>query len=247
VRYGKEVGESGTPHLQGILQTWQKITLVGLKTHFHKTCHWGDKNGAPVLFVSKADDYCAKDGDVYTRGILVKQGHRSDIQHMVKLVKEGKRQRDIADDCAHTMVKYPNGYKLMREIYDTPREPDGAKPECEVYIGPDIAKLMFTVRQAHSKAHVLSYNNGGSSTWWDGYDDQDTIIFSGELWRSDLNWEAVCSLFPYRVQMKGGSRELKARKFVFIGRTQEIFDKIEATWTFIYCDSDGKIVDKILR
>lgn len=56
---GKEVGESGTPHLQGYLelQTKARWSEFGLP----KTIHWEKRKG------TREDNirYCAKDGDVY--------------------------------------------------------------------------------------------------------------------------------------------------------------------------------------
>ena len=61
---GYEVGESGTPHLQGYVEFPVKVRPIGYKG-FPKDIHWGDKDGKPC----KGDRvqnvaYCSKDGKV---------------------------------------------------------------------------------------------------------------------------------------------------------------------------------------
>nr|WAE42459.1 MAG: replication associated protein [Cressdnaviricota sp.] len=216
VRYGREVGEQGTPHLQGIMQTFQKITLAGLKLYFHKTCHWGDKHGQPVLFATAANNYCAKDGDVWEKGTFITRGQRTDIQHMVRMVKDGKRKIDTAEQCAETMVKYPHGYKLMREIYDKPRVPDGTLPFIHFFIGTNRPAVYAELFKQYPDAYWITPEGaGGSHIWFDRYDDEDTLVFA-EGFDYSLNFERICEIAPFKVQSKGGSRELKARKFVFV-------------------------------
>jgi len=61
---GHEVGESGTPHLQGYVEFPVKVRPIGYKG-FPKEIHWGDDKGSPC----KGDrshnvEYCSKDGNV---------------------------------------------------------------------------------------------------------------------------------------------------------------------------------------
>lgn len=61
--YGKEVGESGTPHIQGHLSFLSKVRPKGM---FPKEIHW-EKSRAPKAAV----EYCKKDGDYKIKGYPV--------------------------------------------------------------------------------------------------------------------------------------------------------------------------------
>lgn len=56
--YGREVGASGTPHLQGLLYMANACTLTSLKKHFPSP-HFERMRGT----FSQAIAYCKKDGD----------------------------------------------------------------------------------------------------------------------------------------------------------------------------------------
>jgi len=87
---GKEVGEEGTPHLQGYVEFKKKVrprTAVGIPR-----IHWGDKDGKPARGSREDNDaYCTKDGDV-----IITLGHPKPIKIITKLYKW---QQNIVNQC----------------------------------------------------------------------------------------------------------------------------------------------------
>ena len=60
---GKEVGESGTPHLQGFVYFENPRSFGGIK-ELHETAHWEPMKGTAL----QAAEYCKKDGDFFEWG-----------------------------------------------------------------------------------------------------------------------------------------------------------------------------------
>lgn len=60
--FSKEVGETGTPHLQGYVEFLQKCRPIG-HSKLTTRIHWGDENGKPSKGSREANvDYCTKWG-----------------------------------------------------------------------------------------------------------------------------------------------------------------------------------------
>lgn len=83
--FGKEIGESGTPHLQGFIRFNSKKRVGGVKAILGCVAH------VEVARQPKAAiEYCKKDGDFKEFGVYVlEQGKRNDIETIKKEIQEG--------------------------------------------------------------------------------------------------------------------------------------------------------------
>lgn len=120
--WGKEVGEQGTPHLQGYMQGMQK-QFKRLKEAM------GDRIAAfqPARAEAGPSDkelrgefgkpytaigYCMKDGDFEEYGTKQKHkgakgaGSRSDLERVQEAINEGKSYDDVCDEFFGTAAKY---------------------------------------------------------------------------------------------------------------------------------------------
>lgn len=105
--YGREVGEEGTPHLQGYLQANQDkykrlMKVIG-------TCHMEKQKGDS----RQASDYCKKDGDWVEFGTYVhidapkdRQGKRTDLEAIKTLISEGKTYEEIKEAQFSTVARH---------------------------------------------------------------------------------------------------------------------------------------------
>lgn len=83
--YGKEVGESGTPHLQGFVSFSKRVYLTDVKKRISRTAHFELSR-----LLHESIEYCKKDGDVTEFGVPpIGQGKRSDIDDFKHDVKNG--------------------------------------------------------------------------------------------------------------------------------------------------------------
>lgn len=95
--FGKEVGATGTPHLQGFIAFPKRVYLTDIKKRISNTAHF-----ELARMVHESIEYCKKDGDVFEEGVVpIGQGKRTDIDDLKADVKKGtyqppKKKRIIA-------------------------------------------------------------------------------------------------------------------------------------------------------
>lgn len=111
---GREIGESGTPHLQAYFEFDVKKRLSTLKK-FLVSYHLERRKGSAV----EASDYCKKDGDFIEFGCLStdEQGRRSDLDQIVSLIQSGSTRRDIAVAFPSTFMRMYRGIDALIAIY----------------------------------------------------------------------------------------------------------------------------------
>lgn len=103
--FGREVGDSGTPHLQGFVRftsrlRFDKVTKLIPGSHL-----------SVARNVQKAAEYCRKDGDYEEFGALPNntQGKRSDLDDFKKACKEQEIEKidDIRENFSDLYMKFP--------------------------------------------------------------------------------------------------------------------------------------------
>lgn len=104
--FGKEVGESGTPHLQGVVGYPERVALQRVKNDLSQRMHL-----EPTRSVAKSVQYCSKEGDVSSFGTVPTGptcGKRSDLDEFKTAVKEGVlSHKRLREDHSEVMAKYP--------------------------------------------------------------------------------------------------------------------------------------------
>lgn len=204
--FGKEVGENGTPHLQG-------ACVIGKQTAFSTVKKWPGLERAHIEPMhgtpQQSLDYCTKqDPEAYVYGDMPAEGKRNDLQTTINLLKEGKSIRDIvnSDDIASiaTIVRYPKGLNAVANLLRL-RE---RKPPIVVWLyGPTgVGKTRCAVEFAQSYTSGEYWMSSGSLRWFDGYDGQQVAIFD-DLRTKHVEFSMLLRLldrYPMRVEIKGG-------------------------------------------
>lgn len=201
--YGKEVGDSGTPHLQGFVIFGKPRTLFSLK-NLHGRCHWEVARGTS----EQAAKYCKKDGDFIELGVFPSsQGRRNDIHTAIETLKKHGLKR-VAEDHPEVYLKYHRG--LRSYLHDTaePYTHSGTRGYW-IYGDPGIGKT-HSVYSTFSNIYVKSQNK-----WWDGYDGQDVVLLD------DLDTPVLghylkiwSDKWPCIGETKGGTVNLSHKLFI---------------------------------
>lgn len=196
----KEVGESGTPHLQGAITFRKAYRLAALKK-LHGKAHWGITKS-----LEHSENYCRKFGgeiilDINDR----KQGARTDIGVVCDILKNGGTIKDVIEEKPEVFFKYPrNCHVFKAEII-------GQK---EIFVPCEVILIVGDTGKGKTKwayAHwpnlfpVSVPKSRENQLWWDGYMGEETVLiddFEGEIGYTQML--RICDGYKLRCEIKGG-------------------------------------------
>lgn len=205
--YGFEVGESGTPHLQGYVELKNPRSYKALnKEYFCNSAYFEKRKGT----AKQASDYCKKDGDFKEFGEISSQGERKDIDIVKEMINEGKSMREICQE-ANSYQSIKTAEKLLSYV-EVQRD---FKPEVIwLYGKTGTGKTRKAVEMCGDNEYWMS---GKDLKWWDGYDRHEYVIIDD--YRKDFckfhELLRILDRYPYRIEVKGGSRQLVAKYMIF--------------------------------
>lgn len=165
---GKEVGENGTPHLQGFAVMHKKTTLVGMKKIFPRA-HLELAKGTP----QQNRVYCSKENQFHEWGIFPQSKtvnatlkRKADYTTAVDLAKKQKIYQ--VDDCF--LLRHLSTLKQIAR--DHPPQLENNADLCGVWFyGPPGCGKSRSARWLYPNAYPKPCNK-----WWDGYQNQDYVI-----------------------------------------------------------------------
>jgi len=201
--YGKEVGESGTPHLQGTcVFSSQKSESAARKAL--AGCH------VEVCKDLQASiEYCKKDGQFTERG-EAPQSHKArgaaggekekDRWKKIREAAEEGRLEEIPDQIRFMHSKCVNYHReqgrLKRKLEDT-------EEQHEWYWGPSGTGKSRKARTENPEAYLKNCNK-----WWDGYSDQSIVLIEDFDKKHDVlghHMKIWADRYPFNAEVKGGS------------------------------------------
>lgn len=201
--YGKEVGENGTPHLQGtiVFANAKSISSVFKKL---PGCHI-EICAAP----QKSFEYCKKDGDFTERGdkpmSAAAKGEAEQERWMGYLVSA--RAGDFEDIPAkiqfqnpHLLTHHRNEYLQTRKLQDTTQQHLW-------YWGESGTGKSRKAREEYPDAYLKNANK-----WWCGYVDDPVVIIEDFDERHEMLAHYIKiwgDRFPFQAETKGSSFKIR--------------------------------------
>lgn len=194
----REVGESGTPHLQGYVTFTASRRLAALKKLL-TTAHW-----EPAL-VSDGGLYEKKEGsELIIDFHAAAKGRRTDIEVAYSSAKDGL-------SVAEFMEQQKPNFQALR-VFEKASLVLGPKKTTNKALevhwisgGTGTGKTRFAYATDPELYPSLSFK------WWDGYDTQRTILIDD--YRKDYckfhELLRLLDIYPQRKEIKGGSVMLK--------------------------------------
>lgn len=218
IRYivvGKEVGELGTPHLQGYIEYNTQVRMAGIKKLISNRLHIEERKGT----AQQALVYCKKDENYIEKGQpkLVKdkklnkvgeQGKRQDILNIWDSVKKGYSQTQLLEEYPIEYSKYGKAIDKYYTINEPPRDRNQETQIYWYYGSTGVGKSKAVYDENEEVFTPKNYK------WWDGYDRHKVVLLDDV--RADYckfhEWLTLTDRYQYKVEVKGGMRQLVAEK-----------------------------------
>lgn len=209
--FGREKGDSGTPHLQGYVYFNSAKTLKAAIKTLPKRCH---------LEVAKADaaanyKYCSKDGDFEEFGQRPKSQEEKgdDEKKRYQRAWEHAKAGNIEDIDPDIRVRLYGTLKKIRADYlPIPKAQD--KMDFHWFVGPSGAGKTSAARN-ENPVHYLKDPN---TKWWDGYVDQPCVIIEDYDKKCDIMLQQMlkrwCDHWPFAAETKGGHINIRPPKII---------------------------------
>lgn len=200
---GDEHGELGTHHHQGYVYFANAKAFNPVKKLLPEGAHIEAAKGSP----RQAAEYCKKEKVFYEAGECPAPGRRTDVETVRQMVDEGQGMRSIVD-CVNSFQAI-RAAEVLLKYKEKPRD---WEPKVLWFYGPTGSGK---TREAFSLCKE-PWVSGRSLKWWEGYDAHENVIIDD--FRGDFctfhELLRILDRYEYRVETKGGSRQLRARLIV---------------------------------
>lgn len=206
--FGKEIGEEGTPHLQGYLVFEMARRLAYCKKILERA-HWEKRQGNH----EQAKAYCMKEGSFFEFGIepmsQKRKGELGAEWYRQQVEKVAKRKYDEVDP-NYLITNFNGLHKVASLLY--PVKLEDTEEQMEWYYGASGTGKSRKARTENPGAYLKMCNK-----WWDGYTDQDTVLIED----FDKEHRVLChhlkiwaDRYPFPAEIKGGKLDIRPKKII---------------------------------
>jgi len=196
----REIAEGGLDHLQGRIIFNRTYRLPALKK-LHPSAYWDPTKAS-------ADwNYYKKVGSEVVVDNIKRKGERTDIEEIKKKLKTTNSVGSIVEEASYQTVRLCE--KILQ--YKEPQRPVGPI-KVIWYWGPTGIGKTKKVFDTHPQEEIF---RPVSYKWWEGYDGHKVVLLDD--FRKDFckfhELLTLLDIYPYRVETKGGSRQIQAETF----------------------------------
>lgn len=203
--YGKEVGEQGTPHLQGTIQYPTQRVFKSVKKDL------GDKAHIEICRdLYKSIEYCRKDGDVIEIGQPPSDGGAEGKEYWARILKQA-REHGVVDD-EQIQFKYRNVIQQHHRDYKLSQVLEDVELNNVWLYGPAGSGKSRWARETYPGLFDKSINK-----WWDGYDGEETVLLDdfdrshSMLLHYVKRW---ADRYPFPAEVKGGCVRIRPKRII---------------------------------
>jgi len=226
VLYGKEVGDSGTPHLQGFIYAKNKLRFSTIKERFDRLAPGSGVHIEKARTTKAAILYCKKgagtpsapiEADVVQWGAEPGQGARNDLELVANAIAEGASRKRLAEEFPTMVIKYNKGLEALLAMQ---RQPYAEEKEIIWCCGPSGSGKTMWARNYLTEKYGDYYEKSNPTKWWDQYDGDEAVLLDefrdmrgdGNITFRDLL--TILGTGRKYVEIKGGTVPLCAKTIV---------------------------------
>jgi len=212
---GNEVGESGTPHLQGFVVYKTRTKFSTVKNQI-PAAHIEKMKGSPT----QASDYCKKDGNFEEFGTCPETGWKSGsgggekkAENFRAMINHAKNQsiNSIEEVDPVSYVQHYHAFKRIAQ--DNPKKVKSLPDVCGIwYQGPPGVGKSHKARETYP-----DYYDKPANKWFDGYQGEDAVLIDDlDLCHSTLghHLKRWADKYPFPAEQKGTTVLIRPKNIV---------------------------------
>ncbi len=242
VIFNREVGDQGTPHLQGYIVMKVKKRLSQMKA-LMPTAHLEAKQGS----VEQARHYCMKpvpecmcEHCVKARPQVAAYSEYGDIPvEAVEAMRnkwdeyyESAKSGDLEDIPKKVLLRFYAAFK--RIVQDNPEKPRDMEELDNLWV---VAPTRYG-KSRYVREKFPDYYDKAPNKWFTGYKGQETILLDdlGPKQCEYLTWyiKRWADLYSFPMETKGGGRQIRPRRIV-----------VTSQYTIRECFADDRQADAV--
>lgn len=183
---GEEVGEKGTPHYQGYIHFKNAIEFNTLKKILVRA-HIEVAKGSP----EQNRTYCTKEGKILVEmGELPKgQGCRTDLNKIKDNIVNGDKVDNIIMETPMVYHQYGRTLNKIEDLCMRKKYRTEMTKGIWYFGSTGVGKSHLAFDGFTPETHYVYPNDNG---WWDGYTQQDTVIFND--FRGEITYNFLLQL-----------------------------------------------------
>jgi len=206
---GREVGELGTPHLQGYIYFKNARTENSVKNLLRRA-HWE---------IARSDaetnaTYCKKQGNYFESGLQPMSQKRKGEVSQERWANAWKAAKKGDIDAIDYDIRF-RSYATIKAISKDymPRPDDLTELDNHWVYGPPGTGKSRSVRLLYPESYIKSFNK-----WWDGYQHETNVILDDFPMRNADKLEQLMKIWTanqsFIAECKGGAMHIRPKRII---------------------------------
>lgn len=207
--FGRERGESGTPHLQGYVYFTNKKSFTQVKEYLGQQAHIEPQRGP----TQRAIEYCKKDGDIYEYGQAPTgpAGQADKWRTVLQLARQGNLE-EIEKAYPAIFIRY---HSKLQGLHRPERPVILDILENEWWFGPT-----GTGKSRRLWNHYPDHYQKSLNKWWDGYNGEETVAIEEWAPKNEVTASFLkiwSDRYPFTAEIKGGTlQKIRPKRIIVL-------------------------------